>query len=441
MTQKLITMTPRELARYEIIKRLLKKEINGTQASKQTGLSIRQVKNLKVQVKKEGARGVIHKGRGRASNRRLPESFRQRVEAVVRKRYPDFGPTFASEKLQECEQLNINHETLRRLMIGWGLWLSRSRKRGKEYHAWRARKEHYGEMEQFDGSYFQWFEQRAPECCLLAAIDDATSKLTQLRFVDWEGVKNAFSFWKDYLETMGKPLCLYLDRHSTYKKNHKSVFDDPHCLTQFERAMEKDLGVKIIHAYSPQAKGRVEKLFETLQDRLVKELRLANISTIEEANRFANKVFLPSFQKRFAVRAAKQGNLHRGLTKWEKDNLGQIFSVHSQRVVSNDFTVKFKGDWFQLAKQQPVLVRPKERIRVEERLDDMIFLSLKSKNLNFAVLPERPVKVKMRVIALSGAEPTWKPPADHPWRRPFIFGKSQRRQTSTLVVSASPGAN
>jgi len=441
MTQELITMTPRELARYEIIKRLLKKVINGTQASEQMGLSIRQVKNLKVRVGKEGAQGIIHKSRGRVSNRRLPEPFRQQVEAAVRKRYSDFGPTFASEKLQECEQLKINHETLRQLMTDWGLWQPHTRKQGKEYRAWRARKEHYGEMEQFDGSYFQWFEQRAPERCLLAAIDDATGKPTQLRFVDWEGVKNAFSFWKDYLETKGKPISIYLDRHSTYKQNQKSVFDDPNCLTQFERAMKNELDIKIIHAYSPQAKGRVEKLFETLQDRLVKELRLADISTIDKANQFANEVFLPRFQRQFSVKPAKQGNLHRALTKWEKDNLEQIFSIHSQRIVNNDFTVKFKGNWYQLAKQQPVLVRPKERIRVEERIDGMIFLSLKNKNLNFAVLPERPVKVKMQVIALSGATPTWKPPADHPWRRPFLFDKSQRCPVSTLSANASPEAN
>ena len=441
MTQELIAMTPRELSRYEIIKRLLKQEINGTQASKLIGLSVRQVKNLKVRVKQEGAQGIVHKGRGGVSNRKLPEPFRQQIEGIVRERYSDFGPTFASEKLQEREQLKINHETLRQLMIGWGLWQPHLRKRNKEYRAWRARKEHYGEMEQFDGSYFQWFEDRAPECCLLAAIDDATGKLTQLKFVDWEGVKNAFSFWKDYLETKGKPLSIYLDRHSTYKQNMKSVFDDPNCLTQFERAMKKDLGVKIIHAYSPQAKGRVERLFETLQDRLVKELRLADISTIDQANQFANEVFLPRFQKQFSVKPAKRGNLHSGLTKWEKDNLEQIFSIHSQRIVNNDFTVKFKGNWYQLAKRQPALVRPKERIRVEERLDGMIFLSLKDKNLNFAVLPERPVKVKMRVIALSGAEPTWKPPADHPWRRPFLFDKSQRCPTSTLVANASPEAN
>ncbi len=441
MTQETITMTPKELARYEIIKRLLSGEINGTQASKQTGLSVRQVKNIKVRVKTEGAQGIIHKNRGGASNRKLPETFIRKIEDVVRQRYDDFGPTFAAEKLQECERLKINHETLRKLMTAWGLWQVHSRNKTKEYRSWRQRKEQFGEMEQFDGSYHDWFEDRAEACCLLVSIDDATSQLTGLEFVHWEGVKQAFSFWKGYIEERGKPVSLYLDRHSTYKQNQKSVFDDPNCLTQFQRAVEQNLNIKIIHAHSPQAKGRVERVCDTLQDRLVKELRLADISTIPEANRFAKEVFIPQFNNKFSVLPQKKGNLHRTLTKWEKDNLDQIFSVYSQRVVNNDFTVRFKGNWYQLAKQQPVLVRPKERIRLEERIDGMIFLSLKNKNLNFAVLSERPAKIKMRVIALSGAKPAWKPPADHPWRRPFLFGKSQRCQTSTLVSSVSPGAN
>jgi len=209
MTQETIIMTPKELARYEIIKRLLKKEINGSQASKQIGLSVRQIKNLKAQVKKHGAKGIVHKNRGEASNRKLPEPFIQKVENIVREKYYDFGPKFASEKLLELHQIKVNKETLRQLMTTWGLWQPHSRKRSKEYRSWRARKEYYGEMMQFDGSYFKWFEDRSSACCLLAAIDDATSKPTQLEFVDWEGVKNAFSFWKRYIEDKGKPLSIY----------------------------------------------------------------------------------------------------------------------------------------------------------------------------------------------------------------------------------------
>ena len=440
MAQETITMTPKELARYEIIKRLLKREINGTEASQQIGLSIRQVKNIKVKVKKEGAQGVIHKSRGRTGNRTLPKALVQQIETIVRKGYADFGPTFAAEKLEELHRLKINKETLRQRMIVWGLWQHHKRKKNKQYRSWRARKERYGEMEQFDGSYHAWFENRGPECCLLASIDDATGIPTKLEFVNWEGVKNVFSFWQTYLQSKGKPLCIYLDRHSTYKQNLKSVFDDPHCLTQFERAM-RNLDIKVIHAYSPQAKGRIERLFETLQDRLVKELRLAGISDIARANCFINEVFLSRFQTMFAVEPTKKGNLHRSLTLWEEDNLASIFSIHSQRVVNNDFTVKFKGAWYQLAKKQPVLVRPKERVLVEERLNGTIWLTLKNKALGFAVLPQRPVKLKMPIIALAGSDPAWRPPTDHPWRQPFLFGQNQRCPASSETVSAPPGAN
>jgi transposase-like protein len=195
-------------------------------------------------------------------------------------------------------------------MISWKLWQPRPRKKNKEYRSWRPRKEYFGEMEQFDGSYHPWFEQRGEKCCLLASIDDATGKITKLRFVDWEGVKPAFEFWKEYLKNYGKPLKIYLDRHSTYKQNQNSIFNDPQVLTQFERAM-KDLDIEVIHVHSSQARQRAERLFTTLQDRLVKELRLVNISTKEEANRFIEEVFIPRFNQKFGVIAQKKGNLHR----------------------------------------------------------------------------------------------------------------------------------
>lgn len=435
MTQDLITMTPKELARYEVIKKLLNKEINGTEAAEQLGLSVRQTKNIKARVGSLGPKGIMHQGRGKVGNRRSAVEFINRIEDIVRKRYPDFGPTFATEKLNEEYQLTVSKEKLRQLMIGWGLWYVKSRKRTKQYRHWRQRKEHYGEMVQFDGSYHHWFEDRAPDCCLLAAIDDATNVPTQLVFTNWEGVKNVFSFWQEYVSTKGKPLCLYVDRHSTYKQNQKSVFDDPNCLTQFERAMQ-DLSIKVIHAKSPQAKGRIERLFNTLQDRLIKELRLAGINTIPEANWFVKEVFLPKFIKQFSLVPAKRSNFHCPLTRYEKENIEQIFSAHSQRVVNNDFTVKFNGVWYQLGRTQPVLVRPKDRVQIEERLDNTLFLSLKNKYLNFTILPEKPKPIKTKVIALTGAKPHWKPPKDHPWRQPWIFAGSYRYQTSSRVNSA-----
>ena len=416
MTQ-IITMTAKELSRYEVIKRLIAKEINGTEAAKQLSLSIRHIKRLKAQVGREGVKGIIHASRGKPSNRRISEDKIKEMEKIVKKNYSDFGPLFASEKLEEEHGIKIGKETLRLLMIEWELWNPKLRRNNKEYRAWRQRKEQYGEMEQFDGSYHRWFEDRAPECCLLASIDDAKGDITGMKFGYDEGTLPVFSFWQPYFEKHGKPLSIYLDRLRTYKQNQKSVFDDPNCLTQFQRAMETDLGVKIMHAHSPQAKGRAERLFGTLQDRLVKELRLAGISTIEEANKFCEQVFIPKYNAKYAVLAQKKGNLHKPLTKFEKDNLDKILSVRKTRVVNNDFTVKFESKWYQLAEKQPCLVLRKDKVVVEQRIDGSMHISLRNKYLNYTVLPARPEKVKMKVIALTRNKSTWKPPVNHPWRK------------------------
>lgn len=436
MAQKqLITMTQKELSRYEVIKRLLNKEINGTEAAKQIGVSVRQIRNLKSKVKKYDVKGIIHGNRGKPGNRKIDKETIDKIELIVKKKYSDFGPTFAAEKLDENHAIQISNEKLRGLMIEWELWKPKPRKKNKEYRAWRQRKEQYGEMEQFDGSYHNWLEGRDGriESCLLASIDDANGSITKLRFVHDEGTIPVFSFWKPYVETHGKPVSIYLDRLSTYKKNHKSVFDDPKCLTQFQRAMETDLSIKIIHAYSPQAKGRAERLFETLQDRLIKEMRLAGISTLDEANTFVEQKFIPKFNAKFAVIPQKKGDLHKPLTKIDKKNLDKIFSVQETRVVNNDFTVRYKREWFQLDKVQPITVFKKDRVKIETRINGEIFVSLRNKYLGYVPLPGRPEKVKVKVATLPKNKPVWKPPADHPWRKPFILAPNRRYQTLTRV--------
>lgn len=429
-----ITMAIKELTRYEVIPRLVRREINGTEAAKQLNLSVRQVKRLKRKFIEDGPAGLAHGNRGKVGNRGMSEERIKRIEEIVKRRYHDFGPTFAAEKLKENHRIKISNEKLRQLMTEWGLWELRSRKKNKEYRAWRQRKEYYGEMEQFDGSYHHWFEDRAEPCCLLASIDDATGKPIKLEFVDWEGVKEAFSFWEEYLKTHGKPISIYLDRHSTYKQNQKSVFDDPKALTQFQRAMERDLGVKIIHAHSCQAKGRIEIRFKNFQDRLVKELRLAGISNKEEANLFVEEIFIPKFSEKFGVLPQKKGDLHRPLTAYEKENLDRIFSIQEHRFVNNDFTVRYKGQWFQLSESQPVLVRKKEKVQIEERIDGQIFIALRGKYLNYILLPERPKKIiDLKLPALTRTKSNWKPPADHPWRQRFTFSQERRYQTSAPV--------
>lgn len=436
MTQELIPMTNKDLSRHDVITRLMRQEINGTDAARILNLTVRQIRRIKARVKKHGAKGLVHGNRGKPSNHRTSDEMIQKIETIVRENYSDFGPTFAAEKLDENHQIIIGKEKLRLLMIDWGLWTPKPRKKNKQYRSWRPRKECYGEMVQFDGSYHHWFEHRAPECCLLGAIDDAAGKITGLHFVHDEGVMPVFGFWKHYTHVHGKPHSIYLDRHSTYHQNQKSVLNDPEALTQFERAMQ-DLDIKVIHAYSAPAKGRIERLFGTLQDRLVKEFRLAGISTITQANQFVKKVFIPKFNQQFAMAPHKKANLHKKLTAIDAKNLDTIFSRHSERVVNNDFTIRFDNQWFQLSQTQPTLVLRKDRVRIEERLDGSTHIALKGKHLNYTVLPGRPLRIKVMAPALARTPSPWKPPANHPWRRAFITAPQQRHHTSSQVSNAS----
>lgn len=433
MTQKSITMSQKELSRYEIITQLIAKKINGTMAAKLLDLTVRQIQNLKARAKKFGAKGLIHGNRGKESNRKIKPEILEKAKKYLKEKYHDFGPKFASEKLEENHNIKIGKETLRQIMIKENLWQPKPRKTNKEYRSWRPRKEQYGEMQQFDGSYHKWFEERAPECCLLAAIDDASGKITRAKFDEHEGVAQVFKFWRSYSAINGKPIAVYLDKFSTYKINHRAAADNQDLITQFQRAMT-DLGVNLITAHSPQAKGRIERLFETLQDRLIKEMRLGNISDIETANKFLDQAFIPKYNQRFSVASQKKGNLHRELTNWDKQNLDKIFSVQDTRVVNNDFTISFKNRWLQLDENQPTLVLKKSQVLIEERLDDSIHISLRGKYLNFKELSARPKKIiDIKLAALTKTKSSWIPPKDHPWRQQFLYGKL--KQTAPTLTS------
>jgi len=364
---------------------------------------------------------LIHKLKGKPSNHKLNQTTRIRILNLVKERYLDFHPTLASEKLEEYHQLLINPETLRLWMIEDGLWKVKKQK-DVDYHAWRERKEYFGELQQFDGSYHLWFEERLldeygfpMEVCLLASIDDATGKITHAKFDFNESVVAVFNFWIEYVKNLGKPLGIYLDKFSTYKINHKMAVDNFELMTQFQKAM-KLLSIEVINAHSPQAKGRVERLFGTLQDRLVKELRLANISSITEANLFL-KEFIPKFNTRFSVTPTKKGNVHRELTQKEKIQLKSIFSIKSTRRINSDFTIQFKNHFYQLEEIQPVTLRPKEKVLVEEWLNKTIHFKFKGRYLKAFILPERPRRVSKQPVILTTHPLNWKPPPNHPWRR------------------------
>jgi len=262
-----ITMSLTEIKKYDIIKKVMGKELNGSEAAEMLGLTVRHVRRLKRKVDKNGIKGLIHGNRGKPSNRRMPDNEKSKIADLIREHYSDFGPLLATEKLAERHKINRDKSTVRSIMIKEGIWTPKAKK--KETHReWRQRKACKGEMIQYDGSYDHWFEDRGGEVCLLASIDDADSNV-RARFDEHEGVEPTFNFWRGYIEHYGKPNSIYVDKFSTYSMNHKLAKENPDTLTQFERAM-KELNIGIIHAHSPQAKGRVEKLFKTLQDRLTK---------------------------------------------------------------------------------------------------------------------------------------------------------------------------
>ena len=420
-----ITLTMQEAQRYAVIKKLIAKHITEIEAGKMIGRSTRQVRRIKKRVIKEDVKGVIHKNKSRENNRKFTPKFKNKTIEIVKKEYHDFKPILAKEKLEEKHNIKISKETLRKWMIEVGLWRTRPRKHPQQRHVWRERKANYGEMQQFDGSYHKWFEDRGDnrEYCLLLAVDDATGVITKAKFDYHEGVRPVFKFWQEYFAENGQPISIYLDKFSAYKINHQSAVDNKDLRTQLERAMGQ-VGVKLITAHSPQAKGRVERMNGTLQDRLVKELRLANISSRKEANSFLKEKFLPKFNAQLAVVPRHQANLHKTTDQKLKTKLPQIFSIQSPRKIMNDYTIMFKNQFFQLLATQPTTVFKKNTVIMEEHLSGEIKINFKDHYLNYKVLPTRPKKQKnIPVAALTKNKPNWQPAPDHPWRRLKIINK------------------
>lgn len=413
-------MTTIERLRLTVIKELAAGKINGTAAATRLNLSVRQVKRLKARFKEKGVDGLIHLSRGKEGLRKIDINLENKIVNIVKIHYPDFGPTMAWEKLKEVYGILLSDETIRSIMIRNNLWCHRKRKRS-QYFSWRERRSSYGELIQFDGSYHDWFEGRnpsIPEACLLAAIDDASGKITGARFAMNESVEAVFTFWLEYVRIQGIPSEIYLDKFSTYKINHKKAVDNTEFVTHFGRAMER-LGTKLIFANTPQAKGRVERLFETLQDRLVKEMRLAKIDTIEKANLFLKDVFVPWYNERYAVVPKSTANCHRNLDISVGKELKSIFAKHYMRGINNDFTVRYRSEYYQLKEIQPVTVFKTDKVLIEERLDQTIKIKYKNHYLNYFQLPEKPLRANSSPIILTEHKSNWIPPKDHPWRQHF----------------------
>ena len=274
-------MSDKELARLEVLRDLDQRRLTPAAAAQLLGLERRQVFRLLKAYRAEGAAGLISKRRGRPSNRRQPAELRATALAIIRERYWDFGPTLAAEKLSELHGIALGRETLRQWMIADGLWVDR-KQRLKRVHQPRSRRECVGELVQIDGCEHWWFEDRGPQCTLLVFVDDATGRLMHLQFVESESTFSYFHATRAYLEAWGKPVAFYSDKHGVFRVNHEGAIGGDG-MTQFGRALDA-LNIEIICANSSQAKGRVERAHKTLQDRLVKELRLAGASSLAEGN-------------------------------------------------------------------------------------------------------------------------------------------------------------
>ena len=317
------------------------------------------------------------------------------------------------------------------------LWQCRTRRLKNHYRAWRPRKEYHGEMIQYDGSQHQWFLGAEGKCTLLVAIDDATGQIVHAAFAENEGVVATFGFWQHYIISSGKPLKIYLDRLSTYTNlAKKGQCTDPE-MTQFQRAC-KELDIELIYARSPQAKGRIERLFSTLQDRLVKELRLHKITSRAEAQSYLRDQFIPAFNQRFGVQPGKRENLHRLLSPEEQVNLGAVFSLQETRLVQNDFTVQCNGQWYQLDKQQPTLVRSKDMVTIAREMGGQVKIKKGRHVLSHSCLPGRPD----RSYKPHPLTEVTRPAADHPWKT-AIFKKqrlkeiARRRRADILKLPAT----
>lgn len=405
----IIMMSERELKRLHIIQKVLDKELKQVEAVEILNLTDRQIRRIIKRVRKEGNTGVIHKSRCRISNRTLPKRIKDKAIKLYREKYWDYGPTFATEKLFEIENVKISDETLRKWLIETGDW-NKIRK-GRVHRQWRERKHRFGEMLQIDGSHHDWLEGRGPECVLMGYIDDATNNVFA-RFYEYEGTIPAMDSFKRYANRYGLPISAYIDKHSTYKSTAKPSIEDElsniEPLSQVGRAL-KELGVDVIHANSPQAKGRVERLFKTLQDRLVKEMRLRKIKTIEEANKFL-EYYLPIFNKRFRVKAIEDGNLHRELPKGV--DLDKILCIKTKRGLRNDWTVSHNKKLYQVIDH----VRTKSVI-VEERIDGSMLITHKDANLEYREITQRPVREeKAEESFIIKSKKNYKPPENHPWR-------------------------
>jgi hypothetical protein len=413
-------MTRQEIQRYQIIRKILNHGINQQEAAEILKLSDRQIRRIVKRVRRDGESGVVHRLRGSKGNRGIKEFVKQRILRTYRLCYKGFGPTLASEKLLERDGLKVCDETLRVWLIEEALWQVKPYRVRKSL-SWRQRKDHLGEMVQMDGSHHDWLEGRGPKLVLMGYIDDATGRFYG-KFYAYEGTMPAMDSLKEYIRRYGIPKSIYLDRHSTYKARTTYAyaqwpFRDKEELTQFGRSC-RQLGIELIYANSPQAKGRIERVFGTLQDRLTKELRLAQAKTCQDANDLLER-YLESFNERFTVASRRAGDLHRSVDK--RIPLDEILSVQTQRPLRNDRTVLHNNRWYQ------VLTRTRaENVMVIEYLNGRMAIKHGANRLEYKSIGGPALRLPAPKASVFKGRRSYIPPKDSYWRVGFKLPGSLR---------------
>lgn len=376
MEQELITMTRKEIDRLNVIHQIAAKEHTQKSGAAKLGITTRQMRRIISRYRQFGEAGLVSRHRGKASNNAITPEKRARILELVHEYYRDFGPTLAAEKLEENHGETISREALRTLMINEGIWKAKSRKKQKPHQS-RERRARFGELIQIDGSPHDWFEGRRPPCTLIVFIDDATGEFMELHFEETETIRGYATALKSYLHEYGAPIAFYCDKHGIFRINKEDPAQSS-SFTQFGRMVES-LRIEMIYASTPQAKGRVERANQTLQDRLVKELRLNNINTIAAANEFL-KEYKYTISDKFAVQARSSENAHRKVPM-SKDELDVVFSLHAQRKVSKNLEIRFENNVYRLAVEGKNLTMRGATVTVCKRFDGSVFILYKQRRI------------------------------------------------------------
>jgi transposase len=422
---RLLEMSAKELSRLEVMQRLSRKQMSQKEAGTILSLSVRQIKRLLKAYRHKGAAGLVSKHRGRKGNNRLSEEVKKRALNLLKTKYRGFGPTLAHEKLVEKEKLKLSDESVRQLMIAEDLWKARKAKK-ETVHQLRERRACFGELVQIDGSPHDWFEGRADPCVLLVFIDDATGKLVQLLFVESESFFSYCQAAEGYFKRCGKPVAFYSDKNSIFRVNVPSVGSGD-ALTQFGRAM-LELDIEIICANTPQAKGRVERVIQTLQDRLPKEMRLRGIHSHEAGNAYLPE-FIQDFNQRFREEPRSDVNAHRPLTA--KEDLARILTWQETRSLSKNLTLQFYKTVYQIQTKRPSYALRKAQVTVCLDAQEQFTILYNGKSLPYAIYHSQAkqadiVPAKLLDRALQKPRLPTQPAPDHPWRQGFATPLSKR---------------